>query len=313
MASCAVVASFIGCQSSGLAKLNPLGTDSLNAEKETKVGTPDRVVATWTETVLHESGKGGTRGFGGRLFFYERQSDKPIRVTGQLVVYAFEEDGRGPTDHCPTKRYVFPAEQFAKHETESEAGMSYSLWLPWDQVGGEQSEVSLIARFEPLQGGGLVVSDQTRHRLPGQARPNDAVAIATTNPDGAVRQASNPGNATLDDTNQFATQVGFQEQNASDANPRASTRMSTTTISLPSRFAPSTPTRGRGVPIQSMQQSVSAVAADVDPTRTKTTVSYLTPGESVRQSIRSRSFGSSPTVQKDRSLPASPLPFDQTR
>ncbi len=140
-----------GCKSTTnkLAAINPIGGIG---ETEPPEGVPERVVATWTEAVLHQNAQ-GTRGFGGRLFFYERGSAEPIRVQGQLVVYAFAEKDRQPSDNKPTKRYVFPPEQFAKHESKSDLGTSYSVWLPWDAAGGEQAEVSLIAQLRALPGG----------------------------------------------------------------------------------------------------------------------------------------------------------------
>ncbi|TWT67015.1 hypothetical protein Pla123a_44440 [Posidoniimonas polymericola] len=136
-------------------------------DDEPRAGAPRSMVATWTDAVRQQPGEQSERGFGGRIFFYEHDESSPIKVDGQLVVYAFDETGRLPTDNRPTKRYVFPAEQFSKHESSSELGVSYSFWLPWDHSGGAQTEVSLIARFEPTSGGTLVVSEQTRQRLPG--------------------------------------------------------------------------------------------------------------------------------------------------
>lgn len=333
---CSLIAASVGCQSTGqkLSNVNPL-PKMLGKEENAEYGRPERVVATWAEAVLHRNGE-GTRGFGGRLFFYDRASTKPIRVEGQLVVYAFAEDGRAATDHKPTKRFVFPPEQFAKHQSESEIGPSYSVWLPWDVVGGPQSEVSLIARFEPLQGGGLVVSDQTRQRLPGTPRPD--TMLAEEKNQSSVKQTSYY-------TNSPATEVKVE--------PEKKQTMTTTTISLPGRFMnrtpaattpdlPSTPTvptaptttvhpasaiptvapvgaATMGTPTTSITigtpntttsvgtatmgtttaaptttttTGTSSPTANLKPTPVGTSVQYLTPGESVRQSLQPRSFGS---------------------
>jgi hypothetical protein len=48
-------------------------------------------------------------------------------------------------------------------------GHSYSVWIPWDEVGGPQKEISLIARFTPEKGS-VVVSEQTKQILPGQTQ-----------------------------------------------------------------------------------------------------------------------------------------------
>ena len=128
--------------------------------------TPTRLVSTWTDTTLHRTGEQAERGFGGRLLFFNENAEDAIRVEGQLVVYAYDENGRAAHETHPTRRYVFPADQFVRHESNTNIGPSYSVWIPWDAVGGEQKDISLIARFEPKRGA-LVVGDQTRHLLPG--------------------------------------------------------------------------------------------------------------------------------------------------
>ena len=127
---------------------------------------PMRVVAIWTDTVLTVPGQLPRRGFGARLMFYEANKEKPIKVAGTLTVYAFDEQGRAKTDAKPDRKYVFTADQFSKHYSKSELGHSYSVWVPWDSIGGESREISLIVRFEPLEGG-AVVSEQVKQFLPG--------------------------------------------------------------------------------------------------------------------------------------------------
>ena len=83
------------------------------------------------------------------------------------MVYAFDEDGRDPSNAKPDRKYVFTKEQFAKHYSKSNIGHSYSVWIPWDEVGGPQKQISLIVRFTPDKGD-VVVGEQTRHLLPGR-------------------------------------------------------------------------------------------------------------------------------------------------
>lgn len=166
----AVLAPVAGC---GAKSLKPSKVFSLdNAwpfdgdEDEPEEGTPVRIVGAWTDTVKSTPGQPPQRGFGGRLLFYGAENDKPILVDGQLVVYAFDEAGREPTDNKPTRRYVFPPDQMKLHMSKNDLGASYSFWLPWDEAGGPKADVSLICRFEP-KGGAVVTSEQTRHVLPG--------------------------------------------------------------------------------------------------------------------------------------------------
>ncbi|TWT35158.1 hypothetical protein KOR34_00450 [Posidoniimonas corsicana] len=201
--------------------------------QEHREGDPRKMVVTWTDAVRHQSGAGAERGFGGRIFFYDRDESDPIKVDGQLVVYAFDETDRLPTDNRPTKRYVFPAEQFVKHVSESELGVSYSVWLPWDATGGAATDVSLIARFEPNAGGNLVVSEQTRQRLPGAMDPIDTMIAGQENRPQVTRVASTQpigaGQATV-------TNAGYQSTPPMPAvGAIKHSGMETTTIKLPSR------------------------------------------------------------------------------
>src|SRR5688572_25375162 len=104
-------AALTGCSMPKAKDFKPSKLFSLGDDDEPQEGIPVRVVGTWTDTVLSQSGKKPQRGFGGRLIFYAEKEEKPILVDGQLVVYAFDETGREPTDNKPTRRYVFPPDQ----------------------------------------------------------------------------------------------------------------------------------------------------------------------------------------------------------
>jgi hypothetical protein len=335
-----------GCQSTAGKKLASVKDVTLpwEGEKEPRKGAPDRIVGTWTEAVRHNAEIGGERGFGGRLFFYDRQGTDPIRVEGQLVVYAFVEDGRISTDHRPTRRYVFPPQQFVKHESMSEIGVSYSVWLPWDKVGGEEAEVSLIARFEPLQGGGLVVGDQTRHRLPGRPRVEVAqkpakasgqveMALATSGGTGAVIPAGLTTTATEPEVTATTIPLppGF-ERHLSAPRP-AAPRTAPVKIPAPATTAPATSvapaaTSGgnAGVPATGNFAMPATMQTDtlLPPSTTQqsivpqnqmqlpqggpmgTQVTYLTPGESVRRQYQPPSLGFEPPSHLVPTKPASP-------
>ena len=127
---------------------------------------PTEVLPIWTDTVLHQPGSPGVRGFGGRVYFYEDGKPDPVKVDGQLVVYAFDGTDRDPTMVAPLKKFVFTADQLESHYSTSSLGNSYSIWLPWDRVGGESETLSLVVRFNGRQGG-TVLSKPSRMLLPG--------------------------------------------------------------------------------------------------------------------------------------------------
>jgi hypothetical protein len=200
---------------------------------------------------MTQPGKQSQRGFGGRITFYEKEERKPILVDGQLVVYAFDETGRDPTDNKPTRRYVFPSEQIPLHMSTNEYGASYSFFLPWDEAGGPKTEVSLICRFQPTAGA-VVASEQTRHVLPGSM-----AAVAANGPRQPPRVPegvpSQPALQTLQTMQaQRAEQQRAQQaiyETAAPVNPQSAgyyapaeataappRQMTSTTINLPGSF-----------------------------------------------------------------------------
>jgi len=158
LATAAALAS--GCAELSLPKSMPWPLDW------EKPGTPTKIVAIWTDTVAYQPGQKSKRGFGGRMMFYDKNDKKPIKVEGILVVYAFDENEQDRNKVKPDRKFVFTKEQFGKHYSKSNLGHSYSVWIPWDDVGGAQKEISLIARFIP-EGGNPVIGEQAKHILPG--------------------------------------------------------------------------------------------------------------------------------------------------
>ena len=147
---------------------------------EDEIQRPSRMTAVWTDTVLNQPGQSSRRGFGGRVMFYNNDSDSPIRVDGQLTVFAFDDTDRS-SNHCaPDRKYVFTAEQLPKHYSQSKVGHSYSVWLPWDVVGGPQRRISLVARFESVEGE-VVLSEMANQILPG-ITPEPALPATTPAP-----------------------------------------------------------------------------------------------------------------------------------
>ena len=104
--------------------------------------------------------------------FYEGKNEEPVKVDGTLVVYAFDETDRDANNARPDRKYVFTPEQVPPHYSKSKIGHSYSVWLPWDQVGGVQKEITLIVRFQPKEGP-VAIGEPARQLLPGRIVANE--------------------------------------------------------------------------------------------------------------------------------------------
>ncbi|MDZ4821572.1 MAG: hypothetical protein SGJ20_21635 [Planctomycetota bacterium] len=152
-----------GCAKFDIRKNIPWGEGADGA-----IERPMRVTASWTDSIMTRNDQPAQRGFGGRLYFFGANPDQPVKVEGTLVIYAFDETNRDPTNVVPDRKVVYPIADFAKLQSKSKMGHSYSVWVPWDVVGGPRKEISLIARFIPKDSkGGVILSEQAKLLLPG--------------------------------------------------------------------------------------------------------------------------------------------------
>jgi hypothetical protein len=207
-------------------------------EKQKEVVT--KVNSTWVDAIRQQPEKAPTRGFGGRIFFYGKDQDKPIHIEGRIVVYGFDETGRDPSNPTPNRKFIFPAEEIQKLCSESPIGPAYSVWLPWDEVGGEQKRISLIVRFQPDKGP-VVVGKQLSTLLPGRqpiagapASGTEPAAAAQNGPALAAGTQGAPAAAPQQSAGRSVQPVAFTEQQ--QAAPAPKPRMKTTTIPMGSRF-----------------------------------------------------------------------------
>jgi len=177
LAILAIVATLPGCASGfDLRKSMPW------AGSDDKIHEPLKVSVFWSEEVENRADMDrGVRGFGGRLYFYGKDPDKVIKVKGDLVIYAFDETNRDPKNMVPDKKYVFPAKTLEQLYSKSRMGHSYSVWLPWDSVGGPKHEITLTARFTSEKGV-MVASEPSKQLLPGEGQmPTPSLASTSNN------------------------------------------------------------------------------------------------------------------------------------
>lgn len=144
---------FLAICAPGCATLNSINAEfPWSAEKkreQLEKTQPVRIVSFWSEMMLNSGTQKPVRGFGGRVYFYNK-SGKPVKVDGELSVYAYDDtdkDAETASRAEPTKIFTYRREEFANYFSKSEIGESYSIWLPWDGVDGEEKKISLLSKF----------------------------------------------------------------------------------------------------------------------------------------------------------------------
>ncbi len=205
-----LISTVVGCAPLKLPKTLKLPGQSDKPQR------PSQMTAMWTDTVLVEA---GVVGYGGRLMFYGSDKETPVKVEGELTVFAYDDTEGGPDESQPARKYVFTSADLEKHYSLSSLGHSYSFWVPWGPVGGPRRQISLIARFKS-KNGGVIMSEMTRHMLPGTAPP----ALAD-------KPAKQLGRHALESVS--AVQQASHNEAADSSSPRGA--MTTSTINLPPR------------------------------------------------------------------------------
>lgn len=156
---------------------------------------PVKLAATWTPDTLTQVGRIPTRGFGARVYFYDEKS-RPVPVEGTLIVHGFDEKAETKGGGPSIKRYEFTPDQFTSHFSNSDLGASYSVWIPWDAVGGDQTRVSLVASFKTAEGK-MVQGSPTTVLLPGKKDSSAETLAQRYAPEFRQWQAANAGDKPL--------------------------------------------------------------------------------------------------------------------
>jgi len=145
-------------------------------------GPVTKVIAAWEPAV--SNGENPERGFGGRVYLFDSDMQRPVRARGTIVVYAFDEDGRCEWNAKPNEGYVFNSRTLNSREvySRSSLGHSYRLWVPIDtsRPDSPARKISLIVRYIPDKGSS-VVSPQTTAHLPGRRDQERLIAEVEVN------------------------------------------------------------------------------------------------------------------------------------
>ncbi len=233
LCSTLILSSLVGCQSVNKETL----TDTLfppltgsKKEPDIEFGVPAKMAVIWRETAMSNPLGPGTRGFGGRVYFYDAQSD-PVRVDGELIVYAFDDStpASDMDSRVPDRKYVFRRSELQKHYSETDIGHSYSVWVPWDKVGGFRKTIALLPMFKPAKGS-IVKSDQSIVLLPGKV-PEDVNAQKAESP--AAKYANSIRQVSGTDDDQYPPNTVSVNKQFVAPGEAQRYRRKTTTIKLP--------------------------------------------------------------------------------
>ena len=194
--------------------------------------TPVTMTAIWTDSVYEKAGEVSVKGFGGRIFFYNA-NQQLVKADGELIIYGFDDSTKNSDEGTADKKFVYQQDRFQTHYSENKLGASYSVWVPWEPLGGYRKSITLIPMFRTVDGD-LIKCTQTIAILPGKVRSDTEVADSQVNrpykvlgsSSAVIRRAGYHSGMAIAGDSQELSQVAFKEK-ASD-----SSGIKTSTISL---------------------------------------------------------------------------------
>jgi len=191
--------------------------------------TPVTMTAIWTDSVYEKAGEASVKGFGGRIFFYNA-NEKLVKADGELIIYGFDDSSKSLTDRKADKKFVYPQDKFQSHYSENKLGASYSVWVPWEPMGGYRKAITLIPMFRTADGD-LIKCTQTIAILPGKVRPDTEVANSQGDQpyevlgssSAVIRRAGYHSGMAIAGETKDLSQVGFQSKTTESEKIKAST------------------------------------------------------------------------------------------
>lgn len=286
--------------------------------KKKEYQIPQSMNVTWAHDIISVPGKPPTRGFGGRIYFYNEKS-QAIPVDGELMIYGFDDthsNHSGATlasqgmDQAD-KRFRFTEEQFTTHFSESDLGASYSIWVPWDAAPGAKKKIMLIPTFKSKDGK-VIRGNAATLLLPGWSEDGQ---------DGQVIQATAimPNGMTPVGSNGLQINTGDLSLNSNPLDNRAKT----TTIQMPARSASRvqpllTPEQANELIEKARSGQIPSVGS-LSPATTATSADLnLAPTQASQNNANQPMSLGPPTVQRfangidmNKALQAGPMPLFQ--
>jgi len=140
---------------------NPLSKNS--------VKVPVNMLDVWQPYAQTTSEGGVVRGIAGRIHFYsDAKKKRTIKVDGELTVFVFDGKETNPSRAKPMRVYKFSAKTLESHHSfKKPLGHGYDFFLPFDEIGGEEKTLCIMARFDDVLESSLLVAKPVHTILSG--------------------------------------------------------------------------------------------------------------------------------------------------
>jgi len=209
------------------------------------------ILSLWQPGEGRDSNGMPCRGFAGQIFFFTQGRPAPVKISGDVKVYVFDDQGTVEEQQKPLHIYEFEEGAWKAYETKSNIGWAYQVFIPYPRPGTHQAVCSLRVKHVSTAGQ-VTLSDPADIMLAGrvtQARPKNSVThaqsvpqldseaaqpasmqVTTIRPQRKLQPVTNPGTAAVPSLQNEAPQTpaasiiaeAYYSEEASGHNPSAS-------------------------------------------------------------------------------------------
>lgn len=137
------------------------------AETDTPQNPVMQVLCLWQPSEGRDPEGVPCRGFAGQIFFLANRSALPIKVTGSVRVYVFDDQGTPEEQARPIHQFEFENEAWNKHLQTSTLGPAYNVFIPYTRRGTHAAVCTVRLRYSPGEGP-AIFSDMAKIPLPGR-------------------------------------------------------------------------------------------------------------------------------------------------
>ncbi len=147
------VAMLSGCQSTGLSTLKravPSSAVSFFGGEEVRWADNEnpvvRCVCLWQPADGSWEGR-PTRGFGGQVFFLDRDTAKPVAVKGDVRIHVFDDNGPRENHGKAVHTFDFNKGAWNNFLVKTQFGPAYNIFIPYTRDGHHKTECALRVRL----------------------------------------------------------------------------------------------------------------------------------------------------------------------
>ncbi|MCG6154827.1 hypothetical protein [Rubinisphaera margarita] len=152
------------------------------------------ILSLWQPGEGRDSNGMPCRGFAGQILFFTQGRPAPVKITGDVKVYVFDDQGTVDEQQKPLHIYEFEEGAWKAYETKSNIGWAYQVFIPYPRAGTHQAVCSLRVKHISKRGQ-VTLSDPADIMLAGRvngASPKSSVTHAEIVPQ-VDPQAPQPG------------------------------------------------------------------------------------------------------------------------